>query len=203
MVMNEICSKLEALLFAAGDPIPVSRLSLVLQVPETDIIEAADDLSAAFKENGHSLCVLKLGDKLQICTCPEYSDIISRILELRKPSVLSAPALETLAVVAYYQPVTIAYISKLRGVDSSYTVSSLSDKGLIEISGRMEAPGRPALYSTTDLFLRTMNISNLSELPKLPDMAASDGIEKLQQQIDSLGASQNSSVQLQIAEQDN
>ena len=90
------------------------------------------------------------------------------------------PALETLAVIAYFQPVTRAYVDEVRGVDSSYTVSSLVDKGLIEPTGRLEAPGRPTLYKTTEAFLRVMGISELSELPKLPDMSSTDGLEKLQ-----------------------
>ena len=99
---------------------------------------------------------------------------------------LSPAALETLAVVAYYQPATAAYISRVRGVDSAYSVSSLVEKGLIEGKGRLEAPGRPVLYGTTDLFLRTMQIRDLSELPPLPEIASTEGIEKLQQAIDAL-----------------
>lgn len=186
--MNKNAAALESILFASGDPVPVSRLSLVLSISEEDVLDAADELRSEYLDNGHSLQVVLLGNKLQMCSNPEYASYINRILETRKPPVLSVPALETLAIVAYYQPATIAYINKLRGVDSSYSVSSLCDKGLIEAKDRLEAPGRPLLYSTTDLFLRTMGISNLAELPPLPDMAQNDAIDKLMQEIERLSS---------------
>ena len=130
--------------------------------------------------------ILRLEDKVQMCSAPEYASFISKTLEQRKPPVLSQPALETLAVVAYFQPVTRAYIEQVRGVDSSYTVGVLNERGLIEECGRLEVPGRPVLFRTTDVFLRTMGISSLDELPELPDMTDSDGMEKLQEKIDEL-----------------
>ncbi|MDO5445591.1 MAG: SMC-Scp complex subunit ScpB [Eubacteriales bacterium] len=184
--MVDIFSSLEAILFAAGEPVPVARISLVLKISEDEVLSAADELAAMYLRNDHALRVLKINDKLQICTAPEYNQIVTKILEQRKPPSLSQSALETLAIVAYYQPATMAYISRVRGVDSSYTVSSLSEKGLIEPKGRLEAPGRPTLYGTTDLFLRTMGIQKLEELPPLPDMASSEGIAKLQETIDAL-----------------
>lgn len=184
--MNELKSRLEAVLFASGEAVSIARLSLVFQVPEEEVIDAAEALDDEFTSGGHALRVLRLGEMLQMCSSHEYADAISAVLEKRKPSVLSQPALETLAIVAYYQPVTQAYVSKIRGVDSSYTVSSLCDKGLVEVTGRLEAPGRPALYGTTPLFLRTMGISSIEELPKLPDISASDGVEKLRARIDEL-----------------
>ena len=184
--MTKECSELEAILFAAGEPVPVSRISLVLGIPEMDVERSAGELDAALKEGGHSICLVRMADKLQLCSSPEFAPVISRILEQRKPPSLSPAALETLSVVAYYQPVTAAYISRVRGVDSSYTISSLIDKGLIEGKGKLEAPGRPTLYGTTDLFLRTMQIKELSDLPPLPEIASTEGIEKLQQAIDAL-----------------
>ena len=100
--------------------------------------------------------------------------------------MMSQPALETLAVVAYFQPVTRAYVEQVRGVDSSYTVSALCERGLIEECGRLEVPGRPGIVRTTDGFLRTMGISSLAELPPLPDMTNGEGIEKLQSAINKL-----------------
>ena len=111
--------------------------------------------------------------------------------------------METLAIVAYYQPVTAAYVSRIRGVDSSYSVSSLTEKGLIESKGRLEAPGRPTLYGTTDLFLRTMQISDLSELPKLPEIASTEGIQQLQQAIDALQEKETGGEQLSLHDSDN
>ena len=121
-----------------------------------------------------------------MCSAPEFAPLITKTLEQRRPPALSQPALETLAIVAYFQPVTRAYVDRVRGVDSSYTVASLAERGLIEVCGRLDVPGRPALFRTTDVFLRTMGISGLSELPPLPDMTNSEGTEKLRQAIDEL-----------------
>ncbi|MBO7727532.1 MAG: SMC-Scp complex subunit ScpB [Oscillospiraceae bacterium] len=193
--MTNYCSALEAILFAAGEPVPISRISLVLGIPDETVEEAARELENIFREANHAISVIRISDKLQLCSSPEYAPVITKILEQRKPPSLSPAALETLAVVAYYQPVTSAYISRIRGVDSSYTVASLMEKGLIEGKGRMEAPGRPTLYGTTDLFLRTMQISSLSDLPPLPEIASVEGIAKLQQAIDAL---QQQETQLQV-----
>lgn len=184
--MNDVKTNLEAVLFAAGEAVSIARISLVFQIPEDEVVAAAKALDEEYVSAHRALRVLRLGESLQMCSSTEYADIISAVLEKRKPSVLSQPALETLAIVAYYQPVTQAYVSKIRGVDSAYTVSTLCDKGLVEVTGRLEAPGRPALYRTTSLFLRTMGISNLEELPELPDISASDGVEKIRARIDEL-----------------
>lgn len=196
--MIDLCSALEAILFAAGEPVPVARISLVLNVDEDSVLAAAQELDNVYKKYNHSLCVLQISDKLQICTSPEYNTVITKILEQRRPPSLSQSALETLAIVAYYQPVTNAYVSRVRGVDSTYTIGSLSEKGLIEAKGKLDAPGRPSLYVTTDLFLRTMGIVNLSELPPLPDMSSSEGIEKLQNAIDAICSAKD--IQMTIDE---
>ena len=130
--------------------------------------------------------ILKLEDKLQMCSAPEYAPFITKALEQRKPPMLSQSALEALAIVAYFQPVTRAYIDQVRGVDSSYTVGILLERGLIEPCGKLDVPGRPSIFKTTDVFLRTMGISELSQLPPLPDMTNGEGIEKLQNAIDLL-----------------
>lgn len=186
--MIDLVSSVEAVLFASGEAVPVARLSLVLGVGEEEILEAADELDLLLQRDGHALRVLRLGEKLQMCSAPDYSQIISRVMEHRKPPMLSPSSLEALAIVAYFQPVTNAYISKVRGVDSSYTVSSLVDKGLIEVKGKLDVPGRPSLYGTTDAFLRTMGIKDLRELPPVPDMTNVEGISQLQKKIDDLKA---------------
>ena len=116
----------------------------------------------------------------------EYAQAVTRALEQRKPPKLSAAALEVLAIVAYFQPVTRAYIDRVRGVDSSYTVGVLIERGLIEPAGKLEVPGHPTLYRTGDTFLRTMNISGLDELPELPDTGTDEGIIALQNKIEAL-----------------
>ena len=184
--MIDLTSAIEAILFAAGDSVPLARLSLVLGVSEQDVETSVKMLQESYIEQQRGMRILSLEDKVQMCSAPEYASFISKTLEQRKPPVLSQPALETLAVVAYFQPVTRAYIEQVRGVDSSYTVGVLNERGLIEECVRLEVPGRPVLFRTTDVFLRTMGISSLDELPELPDMTDSDGMEKLQEKIDEL-----------------
>lgn len=184
--MTDIFSAIEAILFASGDSIPIARLSLVLRTDEVEIEKAAEALAKRYEQDGRGIRILKLEDRLQMCSSPEYAELISLAMEQRKPAMLSQAALETLAIAAYYQPVTRAYIDQVRGVDSSYTVGMLVERGLIEAFGRLDVPGRPLLYKTTDVFLRTMGISSLDELPQLPDMNSGDGMEKLQAAIDEL-----------------
>lgn len=184
--MFEISSAIEAILFAAGESVPVARLSLILEATEGEIDYAAAELAEKYEREGRGMRILRLDDKLQMCSAPEYAPYITKTLEQRTPPKLSQSALEALAVVAYFQPVTRAYIDQVRGVDSSYTVSVLQQRGLIEPCGKLDAPGRPALFRTTDVFLRTTGISELSQLPPLPDMTSGEGIEKLQNAIDEL-----------------
>jgi len=141
----DISSAIEAILFAAGDSVPVARLSLVLDTDENEIMRLAEELREKYEREQRGMRILKLGDRLQMCSAPEYAPYIAKTLEQRKAPVLSQPALEALAIVAYFQPVTRAYIDQVRGVDSSYTVSVLAERGLIEVCGRLDVPGRPAL----------------------------------------------------------
>lgn len=184
--MIDILSVIEAILFAAGESVPVARLSLILGVGEEEVLAAAEELREKYESEQRGMRILRLDDRLQMCSAPEFAPYISKVLEQRKPPMLSQPALETLAVVAYFQPVTRAYVEQVRGVDSAYTVSALCERGLIEECGRLEVPGRPAIFRTTDVFLRTMGISSLAELPPLPDMTNGEGIEKLQSAINKL-----------------
>ena len=192
----DLSSAIEAILFAAGEPVPAARISLILETDPEEILLSAAQLAESYERDQRGMRILRLGDKLQMCSAPEYAPVIQKVLEQRKPPMLSASALETLAVVAYFQPVTRAYIDRVRGVDSSYTVSSLTERGLIEICGRLDVPGRPSLFRTTDAFLRTMGIRELSQLPPLPDLSGGEGVEKLQQAIDDL---QNAAIHGQIS----
>ena len=185
-MMDTVSSAVEAILFAAGDTVPLKRLSLVLGVDEDEIDRAVDALEKYYESERRGMRILRLDDKVQMCSAPEYAGVISACLEQRKPPMLSQAALETLAVVAYFQPVTRAYIEQVRGVDSSYSVSMLTERGLIEECGRLEAPGRHAVFRTTDTFLRVMGVSRLSELPVLPEVSGGEGLEKLQSAIDKL-----------------
>ena len=182
----DLSAALEAILFAAGESVPLARLSLILGCEERELSLVAAELAERYEREQRGMRILRLDDRLQMCSAPDYAPLILKTLEQRRPPMLSQSALEALAVVAYFQPVTRAYIDRVRGVDSAYTVSALAERGLIEVCGRLEAPGRPALFRTTDVFLRTMGISQLSELPPLPELGGSEGAEKLQQAIDEL-----------------
>lgn len=186
MEIENIKPAIEAILFAAGEPVPAARLSLILEAEEDDVFAAAKELADEYSFNRRGVRILKLDNKLQMCSSPEYAGIISKTLEQRRPPMLSQPALETLAVIAYFQPVTRAYIDQVRGVDSSYTVGVLLDRGLIERCGKLDVPGRPSLLRTTDVFLRTMGVSSLEELPELPDIISGDGVKKLEDAIEKL-----------------
>lgn len=181
--MMDLKSALEAVLFAAGEPVPAARLSLILALPEEDVFSAAAELAESMAREERGVRVLRLGDSLQMCSAPEYAPLILKTLEQRRPPSLSQPALETLAIVAYYQPVTRAYVDQLRGVDSSYTVGMLAERGLIEPCGKLDVPGRPTLFRTTEHFLRIMGVEKLEDLPPLPDITQSESVEKLQKAI--------------------
>ena len=198
--MADLTAALEAILFAAGESMPVARLSLVLGTEEDEILRCAGELAEGYEREERGIRLLHLGDKLQLCSAPEYAPYITKALEQRKPPMLSPSALETLAIVAYFQPVTRAYIDQVRGVDSSYTVSSLMERGLIEPAGKLDVPGRPTLLRTTDVFLRTMAVSSLEELPKLPDMSGGDGVMELQRKIEQLQNAENGGEQLSLSE---
>ncbi|MGI5935242.1 MAG: SMC-Scp complex subunit ScpB [Oscillospiraceae bacterium] len=198
MSFSETVSALEAILFAAGDPVPAERIAQVLGVEKEAVLECAGSLADYYVSNGRGIRLVLLGDSLQLCSAPEHAQKITRVMEQRTPPKLSQPALEVLAIVAYYQPVTRAYIDQVRGVDSSYTVGVLLERGLIEPCGRLDAPGRPTIYRTSDAFLRTMGISSLSELPPLPDLSTEEGMKQLQQAIEALKNEEN--VQLSMTE---
>ena len=183
---NEIVATLEAILFASGDPVPAERAARVLGVETQQIFAAAETLAARYLEQDSGIRLLRLDQNLQLCSAPAYAEVVTRALEQRRPPRLSAAALEVLSIVAYFQPVTRAYIDQIRGVDSSYTVGVLIERGLIEPSGKLDVPGRPTLYRTGDVFLRTMNIRSLDELPSLPDIETDEGIIALQNKIEEL-----------------
>lgn len=181
-----ISSAIEAILFASGDSVPIARLSLILEASEREIEYAAAALNEKYETEQRGIRLLKLDNSLQMCSAPEFAPYITKTLEQRTPPRLSQSALEALAIVAYFQPATRAYIDQVRGVDSSYTVSLLQQRGLIAPCGRLDAPGRPAVFGTTDVFLRTMGVSSIDDLPTLPDMTSGEGIEQLQNAIELL-----------------
>ena len=186
MDMNTIKNAVEAILFAAGDSVEAGRIAQVLGVEKAQVLQVADLLQQEYENRGIRL--VRMDNKLQIVSAPEFCDEINYALEKRAQNRLSPTALEVLSIVAYFQPVTRAYIEQLRGADSSYTVAKLSERGLIEPCGKLEAPGRPTLFGTTERFLRVMGISSLEELPPLPDVASGEGMQELQAAIDAVSA---------------
>ena len=193
--MTDLKAALEAVLFAAGESIPVGRLSLVFSVEQDVILQTAKELAEEYIREQRGIRLLRMDNKLQLCSAPDYAQLIIKTLEQRKPPMLSQSALETLAIVAYYQPVTRAVIEKMRGVDSSYTVSALQERGLIEACGKLEAPGRPTLFATTDVFLRVMGIQSLQQLPPLPEVQGSEGTEQLRKSIARIQEEENGQQQ--------
>lgn len=187
MEEKKLKSALEAILFAAGDSVEAARIAAVLGVSEGALHDAATSLAAVYEREERGIRLIRLEDRYQLCSAPDWSDEIVRLLEKRRTARLSPAALEVLSIVAYYQPVTRTYIEKIRGVDSSYTVSYLSERGLIAPCGRLEAPGRPTLFGTTEEFLRVMGVASLEELPPLPDVASDEGMAQLQAAIESHG----------------
>lgn len=181
MENHDIESAIEAILFVSGEPVKINRIAAVLDVADEQVEAAADRLRDYYSFNRRGLRLVKLDDTLQLCSSPEYADQIRRVLEARKPPQLSQPALEVLAIIAYFGPVTKLYVEQIRGVDSSYTIGLLVERELIEACGRHNAPGRPFLYRTTHNFLRVFGLESLSELPELPhiegETAEKEGIQ--------------------------
>ena len=156
---------LESILFAAGDPYPIAWLAELFGITEAEVSEIADRLGDSLRFENRGVCLIRLENSLQLCSDPANAEYVRRALDTRRPSRLSPAALEVLAITAYFQPVTRSYVEQLRGVDSSYTMGLLADKGFVEPCGKLDAPGRPMQYRTTALFLRTFGLSSLSELP--------------------------------------
>jgi len=174
MDSHEVEAAIEAILFVSGEPVKISRIADVLGVAGNEIELAADRLRDNYSFVRRGIRLVRLEDTLQLCSSPEYADYIRRALETRKPPQLSQPALEVLSIIAYFGPVTKAYIEQIRGVDSSYTVGLLQERELIESCGRLAAPGRPMLFRTTHAFLRIFGLESLKELPELPHVEGTD-----------------------------
>lgn len=173
---NNLVSTIEAMLFAAGDPVEVIKLAEVLDIDEETVENMLGYLSAQYDERNSGLMLIKVDNKYQICTREAYSEEVRKLMEIKKNTPLSNAAFEVLAIVAYNKTVTRSFIEQVRGVDCSGPVSSLVQKGLIEEKGRLDLPGRPLIYGTTDRFLRCFSLNSLDDLPELPK---TEEIEKI------------------------
>lgn len=176
MELKELQRVVEAILFAAGERVELSRLAAALETDEKDVAAAVTALMDELSYNRRGIRILKLENGYQMVSSGEMADYITKALETRKPPRLSSSQLETLTIVAYYQPATKAMIEQIRGVDSSYSVGALLNKKLIEEAGRLNVPGRPILYKTTPDFLRTFGISSLEELPPIEKVEFSEPV---------------------------
>lgn len=167
MEYSELQRAIEAILFAAGERVQLTQLAMALDTDENDVESAVNGLADELAFNRRGIRILRLEKGYQMVSSGEMADYITRALETRKPPKLSSSQLEALTIVAYYQPATKAMVEQIRGVDSSYSISALINKKLIEEAGRLNVPGRPILYRTTPDFLRTFGISSLEELPTI------------------------------------
>ena len=168
--MKEIEAAIEGILFASGEPVAVDRICLALDMDKPTVELVLQKLADYYSYERRGMRLVRMEDSYQLCSAPDYADVIRKAFEIRKPAKLSQPALEVLTIIAYYQPTARAYVDQIRGVDSSYTVGLLLDRHLIEECGRLQVPGRPRLYRTTQTFLRAFHLNSLDDLPEMPGM---------------------------------
>lgn len=175
MEWKKLHAAIEGILFASGEPVPIEQLCEGLQETPMEMEKAIKELMDEYQFSRRGIRIIKLEESYQMVSSPEYATQIREILGSIKVDRLSQSALEVLSIVAYYQPITKAYIEQLRGVDSSYTLSLLLDRELLEECGRLDMPGRPFLYRTTQKFLRAFGLSSLEDLPELPVIQEDEG----------------------------
>lgn len=184
MTKNNMQSAVEAILFAAGEPLEIERIAEALEAQTVEIETVLWALKASLDKRESGICLVKMDDKYQLCTRQEYAEQVRAVLEIKKNSPLSNAAFEVLAVVAYNQPVTKAFVEQVRGVDCSGVIQTLIAKGLIEERGRLELPGRPLIYGTTSEFLKCFCVSSLTELPELPEHEEAPKNDELPNQLE-------------------
>ena len=176
--MREVEAAIEGILFASGEPVHVERICVAMNMDRATVELVLQKLMDYYAYERRGMRLLKLEDSYQMCSAPEYGELIRKAFEVRRPAKLSQPALEVLTIIAYYQPTTRAYVDQIRGVDSSYTMGLLQERKLIEECGRLQVPGRPHLYRTTKQFLRAFHLTSLDDLPEMPDLGG-DGQMRL------------------------
>ncbi len=177
MEREELQRAIEAILFASGERIDIQRLAYVFETDPDEVEKAADALSNTYAFERRGIRILKLEKGYQMVSAGDMAEYVTKALETRKPPKLSSSQLETLTIIAYYQPATKAMVEQIRGVDSAYSVAALMNKKLIEEAGRLNVPGRPIQYKTTPDFLRTFGISSLEELPPIDKISFGEPIE--------------------------
>ncbi|MBR3036872.1 MAG: SMC-Scp complex subunit ScpB [Lachnospiraceae bacterium] len=176
--LKKVRGALEAVLFTMGQAVSMDTLKMALDCDEETVKAALDELKELYEDEGRGLRILQLEDAYQLCTKPDYYDALVKIATQPIKPILSEVMLEVLSIIAYRQPVTRNEIEKIRGVSSDYTVSRLVEFGLVEEAGRLDAPGRPILFKTTEEFLRKFGLSSVRELPAFDDLTK-DAIEEV------------------------
>lgn len=199
MELKELEGAIEGILFAAGDPVPVERICFTLEQDRETVESVCQKLADQYSYERRGIRLIRLENSWQMCSAPEYAAYIRKAMESRKPAKLSQPALEVLSIIAYFQPVTRAYIEQVRGVDSSYTVGLLLERELICEAGRLSVPGRPMQFRTTKNFLRAFGLSSLDDLPELPS-STQEGVQMTLELENAIERLQESEISEQIGE---
>ncbi|MCI6244770.1 MAG: SMC-Scp complex subunit ScpB [Eubacterium sp.] len=165
---NNVLGRIEAMLFAAGEPVEAAKIAEILELDVENVTKMLASLADIYEERNSGICLIRIDGKYQLCTKEEYADDVRKLLEIKKNTPLSQAAFEVLAIIAYNKTVTKSFIEQIRGVDCSGSIANLVQKGLIEEKGRLDLPGRPLVYGTTDRFLRCFSLNSLEDLPDLP-----------------------------------
>ncbi len=165
MDIREMEAIVEGLLFAAGDPVPVARIAEILDLDKSTAKRFLANMALKLQNSQRGILMREIDGSYQLCTRPEHFEYISRLVEPRQKQALSQAAFETLAIVAYNQPVTRARIEMIRGVNSDSSIATLIERNLIREAGRLDSPGRPMLYETTEEFLRSFGFKSVKDLP--------------------------------------
>jgi segregation and condensation protein B len=168
MRTTEGTSIIEAILFATGEPLNIEKIAAAAGFDITLTERLVDELRDRYKDTGSALTVLRLGREYQLATLPSFAEYVKKAQEQKRSQPLSQAALEVLTIIAYNQPVTKGFVENVRGVDSSYIVNNLTEKGLLEEAGRLDVPGHPVSYRTTTAFLRAFGLASIEELPPVP-----------------------------------
>jgi len=185
---------LEAVLFSLGEAVEIDRLAEALEVREDEVKNAFSSLQKKYEKENRGIKLIEIENSVQMCSNPDYFECIKRVTQIKKQAGLSSAALETLSIIAYNQPVTKGTIEFIRGVDCTYSVTRLLERGFIDELGRAETPGRPILYGTTMEFLRCFGLKTLEDLPPLPEKEIMEPFEEKPKDIIEEVANENSSI---------
>ena len=182
MNLDEGIAIIEAIMFACGEPISVDKLSEASGIDRDTTAKLVSQLERRYNVQSSGLRIIRLDNAFQISTRPEHASYIKAAMESHKQTPLSQAAMECLALIAYNQPITKGFVEQVRGIDSSSVVNTLVERGLVEEAGRLELPGRPIAYRTTDVFLRCFGLTSIGELPSLPVQDGQMSLDEIDQQ---------------------